>query len=299
MRATDMRRPQRCGACGLAALAAALLCIAATAQAADPAPLRVCADPDNMPFSSAAVPGFENRLADLVGGELGRPVAYTWAAENSDFIHDTLNAGRCDVVIGVPKALGSVDTTRPYYWSSYVLLSRTDRGLDITSLKDHRLRGMKIGVTQVEGNRLYSPPAQVLAELGLIDNIVGLPIDDPDAGDPRARTIDALVAGNIDIAALWGPATGYYTLHSAVPLTMVTIGDTDEFSARKVHFRLLGLQFEIAMGVRKGDELLRRALDRVIAQKQPQITALLKSYGVPLIEPAELAAAAPRVGGAD
>jgi quinoprotein dehydrogenase-associated probable ABC transporter substrate-binding protein len=295
-RSTDAPAQRRRLLAGVIALAA--IGFAAAAGAADDGgrtPLRVCSDPDNMPFSNARGDGFENRLAALVAGELGKSVTYAWAPQDGDFVHDTLNAGQCDVIVGVPSGFGSVATTRPYYWSSYVLVSRADRHLDISSVKDHRLRTMRIGVASVAGNRLYSPPAQALADLGLLDGIVGFPIDESRGGvDSQRRIVDAVANGDIDLAALWGPTAGYFVQRSAVPLKMTMIGDTDEFSARKSHFALLGMQFEIAMAVRKGDDALRRQLDQVIARKQPEITAVLKRFGVPLIEPSELVAAAGR-----
>jgi quinoprotein dehydrogenase-associated probable ABC transporter substrate-binding protein len=248
-----------------------------------------------MPFSNARGEGFENKLAQLVAADLGKNVVYAWAALDDQFVHNTLQARQCDVVIGVPNGFASVETTQPYYWSSYVLVSRADRHLDITSVKDHRLRAMKIGVASIAGNRLYSPPAQALTEAGLLDHIVGFPIEDSRTGvDPRQRIIDAVGNGEIDLAAVWGPMAGYFVQRSAVPLTMTLIGDTDEFSARKSHFALLGMQFEIAMAVHKGNGSLRERLDAVIARKQAEITAVLKGFGVPLIEPSELIAAAGR-----
>lgn len=279
-----------------AAVGAAAVAVAAVpggaAQAAGSV-LRVCSDPSNMPFSNARGEGFENKLATMMGEALGRRVAYVWAPEDDNFVHDTLMAGRCDVVMGVPQEVGSVETTNPYYWSSYVLVSRADRGLDIVSLGDHRLRHLKIGVASVLGDRLYSPPAQVLAQKQLVDNLVAYPIDTADGSAiPRARIITALARGDIDVAALWGPLAGYFIRQSPVPMRVQPIGNTSEFSARKIHFGLAAMQFEIAMAVRKGDDALRDALNRVLAEKRPQIVALLKSYGVPLIEPPEVAEAA-------
>jgi mxaJ protein len=49
-----------------------LLLIAGCCTGADPRTLRVCADPNNLPFSNEAQQGFENRLADLIARELTR-----------------------------------------------------------------------------------------------------------------------------------------------------------------------------------------------------------------------------------
>jgi mxaJ protein len=268
-------------ALGLASLASS------SAQADDPAPLRVCADPDNMPFSNAKREGFENKLSELMAGELGKPLACIWLTSQLDFVREALASGLCDVVTGMPSQLRWAETTRPYYWSSYVFISRADRKLDITSLKDHRLRPMKIGVASVRGDRLFTPPAHILAEAGVGANLIGYPIDGGGGAGQRARMINAVARGYIDIAAVWGPCGGYFAQRSPVPLSITFIGDTDEFSSRKSHFELLGLQYEIAMGVRRGNGTLHQALDQAIARNQSEIGALLKGFGVPLIEPAQ------------
>ena len=68
-------------------------------------PLRVCADPNNLPFSNDRGEGFENKIAALVARDLHRPLAYFWLPQRRGFIRNSLNAGRCDVVIGVPGAV--------------------------------------------------------------------------------------------------------------------------------------------------------------------------------------------------
>ncbi|HEX3882119.1 MAG TPA: quinoprotein dehydrogenase-associated putative ABC transporter substrate-binding protein [Stellaceae bacterium] len=277
----------------IAALAA-LLPPAAAAVASD-APLRVCAARDNMPFSDANGEGFENKLASLVAADLGRPLVYGWLADGTKDPLTALAAGHCDLVIGVPAGFSGVATTHPYYWSSYVLISRTDRGLGISSLKDHRLRGLKIGVASIDGDTLYAPPARALSQSGLGKNLVAYPVDDGGDGPSQSgKIVDAIVHGDVDIAAVWGPSAGYWARKAPAALTVTTIGDTDEFSARKTHFELLGLQYEIAMAVRQDDERLRTALDGAIARDRPRMEAVLKEYGVPLIEPTRLSSANPR-----
>ncbi|HZT86448.1 MAG TPA: quinoprotein dehydrogenase-associated putative ABC transporter substrate-binding protein [Stellaceae bacterium] len=269
-------------------LAAAMGAAGFAAPAAAAEPLRVCASQDNMPFSNAAQAGFENKLATLVTDELKRPLAYTWLPAAAAEVA-ALNAGECDLVMDVPHQLGAVETTHPYYWSGYVLISRSDRKLGLTSLKDHRLRDLRIGVASVGGDPTYTPPAHVMAALGLGKNLVGFPIDGGgDSVGLRKRLVDAVANGDVDLAAVWGPMAGYFVQRSPVKLTVTTIGDTDEFSARKTHFELIALQYEMAMAVRPGNDRLRDAVDEVIARKQPEIDAILRSYGVPLIEPTRL-----------
>jgi mxaJ protein len=265
------------------ALCAAAIAISAPALAAD---VRVCADPDNLPFSNEAQQGFENKLAGLVANELGEHLSYVWARQGPGFIDTTLNAGLCDVVMGIPSEFTRVATTRPYYWSSYVFVSRRDRGYDIDSAKDKQLRSLTVGLEQVSDDRFATPPARALADSGLAQNLKFFPVD---IGNPGKRLIAALVHGDIDIAAIWGPRGGYFARQSAVPLQIVPIGDTDEFSTRKDKFELMSFQYDISMGVRRGDEMRRAALDAVIARKAPEIRAILSDYGVPLIEPGEAA----------
>jgi mxaJ protein len=270
------------------ALAAFALAIGLAAPclllAAESDHLRVCADPNNLPFSNTAGAGFENKLAELVAGELGQPVTYSWWAQRRGFIRNTLNAGLCDVVMGVPVDYDLVETTRPYYRSSYVFVSRTDRGLHIRSIKDTRLKTLRIGVHLIGSDGTNTPPSEALGLQNIVDNVVGYMIyGDYREPDPPARLIEAVEKGDIDIAAAWGPLAGYAARRSGVPLEIVPITDTEGFAP-------LRFQFDIAIGVRKGDDALKSRLDDVIARKQAEIGALLESYGVPLIQAGESAA---------
>jgi mxaJ protein len=242
------------------------------------AALRVCADPNNMPFSNANGDGFENRLARLVAASLGQTVAYTWWAQHRGYIRNTLKAGDCDVLIGVPALLDTVETTRPYYRSTYVFVARADRGLDIASIRDVRLQSLKIGVQLVGDNGFNTPPAHALAAQGLTGNVTGYSLyGDYSAANPLARIIAAVASGDIDIAAVWGPLAGWFARGAGVAMTVTPIQNTEEYAP-------LMFRFDIAMGVRKGDHALRDRLDAVIAKEQPAITELLRSYGVPLVE---------------
>jgi quinoprotein dehydrogenase-associated probable ABC transporter substrate-binding protein len=240
-------------------------------------PLRICADPNNMPFSNANEDGFENRLAALIGTALGQNVSYLWSAQHRGFIRRTLKAGECDVLIGVPKRLDMVETTRPYYRSTYVFVSRTDRHLDITSIRDPRLRSLKIGVQLVGDDGFNTPPAHVIAAQGMTANVTGYTLyGDYGTANPPARIITAIENGDIDIAAVWGPLAGYFGRRSNIDLTVTPIENTDEFAP-------LTFEFDIAMGVRKGDHALRDQLDEFIARDQTAITEMLRAYGVPLV----------------
>jgi mxaJ protein len=239
--------------------------------------LRICADPNNMPFSNGSEDGFENRLAQRVGAALGKDVSYTWAAQHRGFIRSTLKAGDCDVLMGVPKRLDMVETTRPYYRSSYVFVTRADRHLDITSIRDPRLRSLRIGIQLVGDNGFNTPPAHAIAAQGMTANVTGYTLyGDYGAANPPARIVTAVANGEIDIAAAWGPLAGFFARQSDIAMTLTPIESTDEFAP-------LTFEFDIAMGVRKGDHVLRDQLDAFIARDQPMITKILRSYGIPLV----------------
>jgi mxaJ protein len=241
--------------------------------------LRICADPNNMPFSNENEGGFENKLAKLVGTALGQSISYTWWAQHRGFIRRTLKAGDCDILMGVPKLLDMVETTRPYYGSSYVFVSRADRHLDIASIRDPRLRSLRIGIQLVGDNGFNTPPAHAIAAQGMTTNVKGYTLyGDYGTANPPAQIINAVANAEIDIAAAWGPLAGYFAKQSDIAMRVTPIENTEEFAP-------LAFQFDIAMGVRKGDHALRNQLDAVIARYQPVITEILRSYGVPLASP--------------
>jgi quinoprotein dehydrogenase-associated probable ABC transporter substrate-binding protein len=240
--------------------------------------LRICADPNNLPFSNQSEDGFENTLAQRAGAALGKNVSYTWAAQHRGFIRTTLKAGDCDVLMGVPKQLDMVETTRPYYRSVYVFVSRADRHLDITSIRDPRLRSLRIGVQLVGDNGFNTPPAHAIAAQGMTANVTGYTLyGDYGTANPPSRIITAVANGEIDIAAAWGPLAGFFARQSEVAMTLTPIENTGDFAP-------LTFEFDIAMGVRKGDHVLRDRLDAFIARDQSMVTAILQSYGVPLVK---------------
>src|SRR5437868_3481759 len=161
---------------------------------------RVCADPNNLPFSNARGEGFENRLAELVARDLGAEVAYTWWAQRRGFLRNTLKAGLCDVVMGVPAALDGVRATRPYYRSTYVFVYRRS-GPAIRSLDDPALRRVRVGVPIIGDAGADPPPVHALAARHIVDNLVGFTVyGDYGQPNPPARLIDAVASGTVDVA---------------------------------------------------------------------------------------------------
>lgn len=239
--------------------------------------LRVCADPNNLPFSNQKGEGFENKIAELVAEELDAELSYTWWAQRRGFIRNTLNADACDVVIGVPAGYELVATTAAYYRSVYVYVYRADRGLDLQSMTDPRLRTLKIGVHLIGDDGANPPPAHALGAQGIVDNVFGYMIyGDYREPNPPARVIEAVAEGELDVAAVWGPFGGYFAKEARVPLAAVPITDTAAFAP-------LRFEFGVAMGVRKDDGALLDELNDIIERRREDIHALLDTYGVPRV----------------
>jgi mxaJ protein len=257
--------------------------------------LRVCAEPNNLPFSNEREEGFENRIAELVADELDAELSYTWWAQRRGFIRSTLGAGVCDLVIGVPAGYELAETTDAYYRSAYVYVYRADRGLELHSMRDPGLRHLRIGVHLIGDDGVNPPPAHALGEQGIVDNVVGYMIyGDYREPNPPARIVEAVATGELDVAAVWGPIGAYFAKHASVPLEAVPITDTAGFAP-------LRFEFGIAMGVRKGEHAFRDELNRILERRREDIHRLLDAYGVPQVPDAAAGAraapgAAPQAG---
>jgi quinoprotein dehydrogenase-associated probable ABC transporter substrate-binding protein len=238
--------------------------------------LRVCSDPNNLPFSNRAGEGFENKIAAMIAHDLKKEVVYTWAMENDRFVRNTLNKHQCDVIVGVPAGLDEVETTKPYYTSTYVFISRADRNLNLTSLKDPRLHKLTIGVHLIGDDAV--PPAIALGEEGVVDNVRGYMIyGDMAKPNPPSRLIEAVADGEVDVAAAWGPLGGYFAKREKTPLAVTPISGTQGFAP-------LVFRYSVAMGVRKGNDALKQQLDAALARNKDAIRRVLVSYGVPLVK---------------
>jgi mxaJ protein len=256
-----------------------LLVLLLGALAATPSParhtLRVCADPNNMPFSNARGEGLENALARLVARDLGAELTYTWMPQRRGFVRNTLAAGRCDGMMEAPVGFSRAATTRPYYRSTYAFVTRADRHMRLSSFDDTRLRGLRIGVQTIGDDYANPPPAAALARRGLARNVVGYPVyGDYSKEAPLSAIVDAEARGDVDVAVLWGPAAGWLARREAVPLRVVPIADHEDAAVSR-------LSFDIAMGVRRDDEELRSRLDAVIARHPEEIRRLLARFRVP------------------
>src|SRR6266480_4748819 len=240
--------------------------------------LRVCADPNNLPFSNERQEGFENRLADLIARELHAKVEYTWWAQRRGFVRNTLKAGSCDVIVGVPTGLGMVLPTVPYYRSTYVFVTRQDRRINVRSFDDPILRRLRIGVQLIGDDGTNSPPAHALSNRGIISNVKGYTVyGDYAEESPPSRIMDAVARGEVDVAIAWGPMAGYWAKRSSVPLKLVEVQP-------QIDLPFLPFVFDIGMGVRHGDTTFRASLQSVLTHRRTAIRRILDEYGVPLIE---------------
>lgn len=240
--------------------------------------LRVCADPNNLPFSNERLEGFENKIAELLAQDLGERVEYTWWAQRRGFFRNTLKAGMCDVVIGVPSGFEMALTTKPYYRSTYVFLSRKDRHVEVKSFDDPVLRKLRIGVQIIGDDQSNAPPAHALTRRNIVDNVKGFTLyGDYSQHNPPARIVDAVEQGHIDLAIVWGPLAGYFAKESRVPMEVVPVSP-------QIDQPFLPFVFDISMGVRRGDQELRDQLDQFLEKRRPEIEQILKDYRVPGVE---------------
>jgi quinoprotein dehydrogenase-associated probable ABC transporter substrate-binding protein len=251
-------------------VAVALALAAPAGQAGDAPPLRVCADPDNLPYSQRDGSGFENRIARLVADDLHRPLAYFWQEQRRGFVRKTLGAGECDVLIGVPAGFDKVLRTRPYYRSSYVAVSRRGEP-PFEGFAPDQLRGRRFGVQLIGNDLAASPPGHALAAYGATANVTGFLVYGD--GPAARRMVDAVAGKAIDVALVWGPQAGYFVRHASVPLAVAPVAAPAGLPAP--------FDYAIAMGVRKGDTALRDRLDEVLARRRADIDAILADYGVP------------------
>jgi quinoprotein dehydrogenase-associated probable ABC transporter substrate-binding protein len=282
----------RTGACvrrrPLAAVAGlAFVALMANAAAQDkPAPrtaLRVCQDPNNLPFSNVKGEGIENRIADVFGKALGLPVTYYSFPQRMGFIRNTLKFKLpgadypCDIVMGVPAGYDQVSATKPYYRSTYALIFAKGKGLDqVRSSEDFlkldraMLRKLRIGVYD------RSPASDWLNKHQLVEQGVPYKIMNADPDQYPGEIIEKdLAAGKLDVAIVWGPIAGYFARRVKTP-ALVVVPMKSEPGVK--------FDYQMAMGVRYGEREWKQQIEGLIVSKQSEIQAILKEYGVPLVD---------------
>src|SRR4051794_7666232 len=223
-----------------------VLLLSAGAMSVDAREVRVCNDPNNLPFSNRRGEGFENKIVDVIARELGATVQYTWWPERRGFIRNTLKAGLCDLIPGTVSGVKTIGTTVPYYRSTYAFVTRADAA-KVASLDDPVLRKLRIGVHLIGDDGFNVPPAHALARRGIIGNVRGFSLyGDYREDNPPARLIDAVTAGKIDVAIAWGPLAGYFGARQDPPLRVTPVNP--------IRDERFPMTFPIAMAVLPGNE---------------------------------------------
>jgi quinoprotein dehydrogenase-associated probable ABC transporter substrate-binding protein len=241
-----------------------------TGELVDRSKLRVCADPDDLPYSNEAGEGFENKIAELLAADLGVDLAYTWHPQVIGFVRNTLGARACDLVMGITSTSEVMQNTNPYYRSSYALVQRADAGTKVTSLGDPKLADLRIGAVA------QTPPIDVLAQRALLKNVRPYQLMvDTRYDDPGRQMIEDLAADKIDVGVLWGPIAGYWAKQQSVPIEVVPL--TGENTGARLDFR-------ITMGLRRNEPEWKGILNEFLAQHKAEIQEILLEYGVPLLD---------------
>jgi mxaJ protein len=255
---------------------------AAAEPASTPVPdatreLTVCADPNNLPFSNRAEEGFENKIASLIARDMRAKLTYVWWAQRRGYARSTLNEAKCDMWPGVAKGVDRMTTSRPYYHSTYVFVTRENAPLQGLTLDDERLRTLKIGVQMIGNDATNTPPAHSLARRGIVDNVRGYMLyGNYTTPNPPAAIIDAVAKGDVDVALVWGPLAGYFATHSAVPLRL-------EHVTPVLDAATWPMSYGISVGVNRRNPELLAEVERILDEEQPIIDAILSTYAVPII----------------
>lgn len=247
-----------------------VLLICAVALAAEAAPLRFCADPDNLPFSSRAGNGFENRIALLLGDAVHRPAVFVWARNGRGFLREQFNRDACDVLMGVPQQMHGVLTTRAYYRSAYVFVTREREHVQIASFDDPRLNGRKIGLQALDDN--LSPPSLALIRTGHAMQLVGMNSFGAHGGD----IVRAVAEGRLGTAVVWGPLAGYFSARDHLRLKLTPVSPLVDVSG-------VPFAFSMSLAVHKRDVKLRDELNDALTEAQPGIRKVLAAYHVPTL----------------
>jgi quinoprotein dehydrogenase-associated probable ABC transporter substrate-binding protein len=247
--------------------------------------LRVCADPNNLPFSNQKLEGFENKLADLVAADLQATVTYAWFRQRRGFVRRSLKADRCDIVMGMPTASEMVLPTRPYYQSTYVFVYRQEDKIELRSFDDPVLRKVRIGLHAIGDDGANPPPVHALAHRGLVHNVSGFAMWDVETlENPQGRIIDAVANRDIDVAIVWGPFGGYFAKRQKVDLAVIPVSPSVEPPG-------IPFTYDISMAVRPGETALKAELEEVLDRRRRDVEKILEEYGVPLVRAATVTSA--------
>lgn len=231
---------------------------------------KVCSDPDNMPYSNIRGEGFEDKIAEVIAKDFGKKLTYAYAYNRQGFLRNTINAGRCDVIIGTTSDFDGLRTSTPYYRSGHVFVWRKDSNFKITDWSSPDLRKGIIGIVD------KSPATVPLNDNNLMANARPYRLQ-RDLNLPTSFLIDDLAKGEIDVAVMWGPIAGYYMKQSKVPMEMAFVPEYNKISLQGKEY------WNISMGVRMKDKDRVKLVNEAIERNKDKIAQILADYGIPTV----------------
>jgi mxaJ protein len=209
---------------------------------------------------------------------MGAKLTYLWWAQRRGYVRNTLNEAKCDMWPGVAKGVDGIATSRPYYHSTYVFVTRENAPLKGLTLDDKRLRSLKIGVQMIGNDAMNTPPAHSLSRRGIVNNVRGYMLyGNYESPNPPAAIIEAVARGDVDVALVWGPLAAYFAAHSAVPLRLEDVTPVLDDS-------ILPMTYGISVGVNRRNPELLAEVEKILDEEQPIIDAILSTYRVPIIK---------------
>jgi len=237
--------------------------------------LRICADPNNLPYSNQDKEGYENKIADLFAKKLGNiPVVYSWYPMTSGFVRRTLNAKTCDLIITFPAIHEFVQNSNPFYNSSYVMMTLEEKNINVQTLSDHEIKekNYKIGVIHA------TPPSSHIAKNSLFEQVKFYKqAADPRKEKPWTDMTNDLIDGKLDIAILWGPLGGYEASQAKKSIRIVPLTKEGKVGRGKMVYRF-------TMGIRKNEPEWEKTINNLIKENQEEINNILREYGIPLLD---------------
>lgn len=264
------------------------------AKAADGAPaapvLRICASEVEAPFSqkdagSGKATGFENRIAEVLASAMGRQAVFVWSPKAAIYqVRDGLDKNLCDVVMGIDTGDARVLSSKPYYRTSYVFVTKADRNITTGDWQDQQIKDLGRFVV-----RFYSPGETMLKRLGKYEDNAAYLYGLVNFRSPRnqyvevpaERMVSEVATGEADIAFAFAPEVARYVKAAPVPLRMtVATTDLSRFDGTPIP-----LHYDQSMGVRKGDNALLEEVDAALVKARPEIDAILIEEGIPLLKP--------------
>jgi quinoprotein dehydrogenase-associated probable ABC transporter substrate-binding protein len=242
--------------------------------------VRVCADGFNLPYSDSEGKGFDNKIAELLGEELGIPVEYYYFPQRIGFSRNTIKKVDeetglflCDLAMSVPEHTDFLKPTKPYWSSIESMVYRTGEGYelntiaDITEAKKSDGSPLKIGIFD------RGVTTKKLLDLGLADQIEYYQMMPGDARLNAGRIVEAVANGDVDVALLWGPIAGYYAGVSDVPMAVQPLNELGE-----------AFIFSFSMGTRYQDKSWNALLNKFIDKRRDDIDAIMAQYYFPSLE---------------